>query len=684
MSAVILELPAMPHKRALFALLLAACAHTTMPTVEKGELPPITQPAATPAASSSAARRFTVLMAGSRAGSQIVTTNGNETTVDFEYNDRGRGPKTRTVYTLDAHALPLAEETTGNDYLKQPIEEHLVTTNGVAAWKNTSDSGTGNAGAFYSSYYGPPEEAGLLVRAAVENGGSIAVLPGGTATVHKVAESSPHGIHVTAYEVGGLGFSPFEVLMDDDMQLFGSVGSWQSVIREGFETDADALVKEQDARAKARVSELAKKYTHIPAGNRIIVTNARVFDPQSLKVSEPTTIVVEGNRITSVGKETERNAAELIDAGGKFVMPGLWDMHQHLGDIDGMLDIAAGVTSSRDLGNDVDFITDLKKKIETGEAIGPRLVLAGLVDGPGPFQGPTKLLVSTEAEAKKTIDMLASRGFEGLKIYSSVKPELVPFMTSYAHSKGMRVSGHIPAGMTASQAIDAGYDEIQHVNMLFLNFMPDVKDTRTPARFTEVAKRGADLDFSSPEFRAFEKKMLDHHTVSDPTLTTFEGMFTGHAGEINPAYAMVAERFPTQTRRFFLGGNLPVPDGMEERYHASYAKMIAMVNELYHAGVRIVAGTDDLSGFALHRELELYAKSGIPNAEVLRIATLQPAQILKRDKDLGTIEKGKLADFIIVDGDPTKNISDIRKVVTVVKNGKIYNPRELYSEMGVQ
>ncbi|HEX2120727.1 MAG TPA: amidohydrolase family protein, partial [Thermoanaerobaculia bacterium] len=292
-------------------------------------------------------------------------------------------------------------------------------------------------------------------------------------------------------------------------------------------------------------------------------------------------------------------------------------------------------------------------------------------------------LAATEEEAKKAIDFLVSRNYDGLKIYSSIKPELVPFMTRYAHEKGLRVSGHIPAGMTAEKAVDAGYDEIQHVNMLMLNFMPDVTDTRTPARFTEPAKRGADLDLKSPEVQRFIAKLKAKGIVVDPTVTTFEGLFTAGQGELDPSYAMIAHRLPPQMRRYLLTGGLPAPEGMRERYKASHRRMVDWVGELYRNGVTVVAGTDGLAGFTLHRELERYVSAGIPAPEVLRIATLVPAQVLKREQDLGTIEPGKLADFIIVDGDPTRNISDIRKVVRVVKDGKLFDPVAIYRELGV-
>ncbi len=652
----------------VFALFAAACASRPTTTQQQPQ--------------EEQTRRYTVLMSTNKAGSQVVTTRGDETIVDFEFNDRGRGPKLHTVMRVDERGIPVSLLTTGNDYLKTPVEERLTTSGDTVTWRNTSESGEGNAGAFYSSMYGPPEESAVLARALLKAGGSLALHPGGKATIRKAGEETLRGTHVTAYEIGGLGFTPYEVWLEDDLNLFGTVSSWSSAIREGFEGDTKKLIDAQDARAQARAAELAERLTISPV--RMIVVNARVFDPRTLTLSEPTTIVTSGDRIATVGNDSPYSAGEFIDAKGGVLLPGLWDMHVHMGDVDGMLNIAAGITSARDLGNDSDTIVALKEKIDAGEAIGPRLVLAGLVDGPGPFQGPTNLLAATEDEAKKAIDFLLSRKYEGLKIYSSIKPELVPFLTKYAHENGLRVSGHIPAGMRAENAVDAGYDEIQHINMLMLNFMPDVTDTRTPARFTEPAKRGADLDLTSAEVQAFIAKLREKNVVVDPTAAVFEGMFTARPGSLSPSYAMLADRLPPQIRRYLLTGGLPVPEGMDQRYRDSYAKMVELIGELHRGGVTIVPGTDGLAGFTLHRELELYVQAGIPPVEVLRIATLVPAQVMKRDQDLGTIEPGKLADFIIVDGDPTRNISDIRRVVRVVKDGKVYDPAAIYRELGIR
>ena len=157
-------------------------------------------------------------------------------------------------------------------------------------------------------------------------------------------------------------------------------------------------------------------------------------------------------------------------------------MHVHVGPTDGLLHMAAGVTSVRDLANDNDALLQIKRDIESGTMIGPRITMRGFMDGRGPYTGPTKVFVDTEAEARSAIDNYAKHGYDGIKVYSSIKPELMPTIIKIAHDKGLRVSGHVPAFMTAQQFVEAGADEIQHINMVFLNFFFDeVKDTRTPA-----------------------------------------------------------------------------------------------------------------------------------------------------------------------------------------------------------
>jgi imidazolonepropionase-like amidohydrolase len=513
-------------------------------------------------------------------------------------------------------------------------------------------------------------------------------LPAGEASIRRVGElnvsAAGKSQHITCYEISGLGFTPSPLWLDDRHELFASASSWSSVIADGWDSVVPQLLEAQDKWRDEAVSAAAARLTHTPAGGGIVITNARLFDPVTMTTTPGTTIVIRGNRIESVGIGIAApDGFERIDAQGRTVIPGLWDMHTHNSADDGMLDIANGVTSVRDMANDTDFLIDLRKKWDSGAAIGPRVIMAGIIDGPGKFAGPTKVLVDTEDQARAAVENYAKLGYEQIKLYSSVKPELVPVITASAHAHGLRVSGHIPAFMRAEEAVRAGYDEIQHTNFLFLNFWPDVADTRTPVRFTAVAERAAMLDLKSVPVQAFLDLLREKKTVIDPTVSIFEGMFTSRRGTMSPGYASIAERLPPQVRRGFLTGGLPVPEGMDQRYRDSFRNVLAMVKALYDNHIPIVAGTDAMAGFSLHRELELYVQAGIPPAEVLRIATLGAASVMKHDDVLGSLSPGKLADLDIIDGDPTVNISDVRRVVTVIKDGRVFDARRLAAEIGV-
>src|SRR5215470_4268383 len=294
--------------------------------------------------------------------------------------------------------------------------------------------------------------------------------------------------------------------------------------------------------------------------------------------------------------------------------------------------------------------------------------MAGFLDGRGAYHGPNKVFADTEEEARKNIDNYAKLGYVQIKIYSSIKPELVPKIAQMAHAHGMRVSGHVPAGMIARQFVLDGADEIQHMNFIFLNFMPQVKDTNSRTRFTEVGAHATEIRLDSDEVKDFVQFLKEHKTVLDPTLGVLESTFINRAGKIAPGVAAIADRLPAQIRRAFLGGGLPVPEGMDQRYLDSFQQFVKMTKIMYDAGIPIVAGTDGFAGFALHRELELYVQAGIPAPKVLQIATLGGARVMKRDSELGSIATGKLADVILVDGDPSERISDVRRVQTVVKD----------------
>ena len=670
---------------------LTAAACQTAPS-----RPPAT--AASPGIAAAAQPReihYGFLFSGNRAGSAVSRVEPDGTLVySFEFNDRGRGSNTTSRYRLDDKGLPVFLETTGNDYWKNPVAETFERKDGRATWKSSAEKGDREVRepAFFASLNAPPQESELLVRALLASPDHrIALLPTGEARLEEVTSlpvrAAGHSQTVHLYSIAGPGFTPGYLWLDDDRRLFASVGGWGALFREGWVDVVPDLTHAQDAAEKAWYRGLAGKLAHHPQGGGLAIRHARLFDPATGTTRPDTTVVVAGNRIQAVGPDGEVTippGVEVVDAGGKALLPGLWDMHVHLSEEQGIFDLAAGVTSVRDLANDVDHLLDMRKRWDSGEGTGPRVLMAGFLDGPGPYAGPTKALVSTEAQALEWVDRYAKLGYVQIKLYSSLDPRLVPPIVKRAHELGLRVSGHIPNGMSAEQAVRAGFDEIQHVNFLMLNFLDPKIDTRTPARFSEVAKHGAELDLHSQRVQDFIALLKARGTVSDPTLATFEGMFRTEAGEIDPGLAAVADRLPPQVQRGLYAGGLNPPAGEVQRYRDSYRTMQNLVKALYDAGVTIVAGTDAMAGFTLHRELELYVDSGIPAPAALRIATLGAARVMKRDGDLGSVAPGKLADMILVDGDPVARISDVRRVVLTVKDGVVYDPAALWREVGVK
>src|SRR4030095_12001180 len=422
-----------------------------------------------------------------------------------------------------------------------------------------------------------------------------------------------------------------------------SASSWFSVVPDGAESLIPQLRDAQQKTDAAWSERIARALVHVPRGD-LVIRNARLFDPRDLSVTPATSVVVSGEHIVRVGPDADVKPsanAEIIDAKGGFLMPGLWDNHQHFSDNDGALGLATGVTSARDMGNDTDTFLQRIARFDNGSELGPRILKPGIIDGTGDFAGPTKMRADTADQAIQDVDWYADHGYAQIKIYSSVKPELVPIIADHAHARGLRVSGHVPAFMSARQFVEAGADEIQHINFIELNFLfPDVKETRNRDRFIKVAEHAREFTPDKPEVREFIGFLKQHHTVLDPTMNAFEGLFSGDPTKAMPGLENIAPRFPPQVRRQLLSGALEVPKDKEAAYHDAFPAMLRLLKALYDAGITIIPGTDNLAGYMLHHELELYVRAGIPAPEVLRMETLTPALVMGVDKDGGVIAAG--------------------------------------------
>ncbi|MHB8215357.1 MAG: amidohydrolase family protein [Candidatus Sulfotelmatobacter sp.] len=636
--------------------------------------------------------RYSIVSNGRSAGGEADTYSPDgHIDSTYEFNDRGRGPKIEAHYMVAADGSPLRADITGNDYLKAPVDEHFPVESGMGRWKSTSENGQAAAPGFYVSNNGPASEGALLVAALLKAKGPVKLFPAGEARLEKMTdltvESHGQKMHVTEYGITGLSFDPQTLWLDDDQHFFATPGKWFAFIREGWEDTNDQLYaldrKAQDERLARLATELASHPRHALA-----IEHVRVFDSERASVQADQTVVIQGERINATGPSARVNIpkdAEIVDGTGKTLVPGLFDMHAHATAGDGILNIASGVTTVRDMGNDIDELKHLQDQWDSGTTIGPHVWKSGFIDGHGQYQAPTGLYADTLEEAQAAVNRYADMGYVQIKLYSSLKPEFVPGIVKTAHARGLRVSGHIPNGITASQFVEDGADEIQHINFIFLNFLAaKVKDTRTPERFTAVGDYAAKLDLQSKEVNDFITLLQQHHTTVDVTLATFEGMYNERPGKVSPDFAPVLNRLPAQVQRSAYSGGLPVTGENDQLYKDSYQAMLRMTKRMYDAGIPILAGTDSVAGIMLHRELELEVEAGIPPPKALQIATFNAAKLLKQDKDLGSIAAGKRADIVLVEGNPAEHISDIRRCRLVMKNGVLYKSADLYRAVGIK
>ncbi len=638
---------------------------------------------------------YTVFIAGQERGAMTVRTDPSGLRESrFQFIDRGRGPDTVTQMRVTADALPTLLTVKGVSYYKTAVDEQASRTGDVVTWKSDADAGSGPADAFYLANQGDPEVGAALARALLKApGGELALLPGGKARIEKAGERTLQGpdgpMQAYLYLITGLGYDAQPVWLDYRGELLVEGSSWLSVARKDLVADIPELVKAQDEILRTRAVAQAATLGRRPAGP-VAFRGVQIYDAAARTFRPDMTVIVRGGVIEAVGRAGAVKipaGAEVIDGKGRTLLPGLFDMHVHLSrDSGGLIDIATGVTSVRDLANDPDDLAARKASFDKGELVGPRVFMAGIIDGKGPLAGPTKALVDTPEDARRVVADWADRDYPQVKLYSSIKPELVPVLIAEAKSRGLRVSGHVPAGMTMEQAILAGYDEVQHANFWVLNFLgPDVAaKTNSPVRFTAVGEQGAALDLASGEVKAFVKLLKDRGIVLDPTMAAMEDALTGRRGAPSPSMAAIADRLPVVVRRGINGSGFAKTDEERVRFVQSYGRLREFLKLLHDEGVPIVAGTDGgAASFTLIHELELYVASGLSPADALYTATLGAAKVVRADDRLGSIEPGKAADLLLVEGDPSKAIGDLRKGVLVLKDGVIFEPDALYGAVGI-
>jgi cytosine/adenosine deaminase-related metal-dependent hydrolase len=643
--------------------------------------------------------RYVALVNGgtANAGHQWVTTEPDGTTkVDFDFKDNGRGPTLKEEYKLGADGTFVNYHVEGTSEIGAPVDETFARAGDNVTWKSTSDKG-GQAvqgTALYTPLGGTPQGFSVAFAALAKRvDGKLPLIPSGTLTYRKLGDAEVSNGNATRQvqlvSVTGIGFTPISawVTKDPSPRLFAFIfPGFLQLIEEGWEKSGATLETQQKGAEKELLVALEKRLAH-PLGGVTLIRNARIFDSEKATLGAPSDVLVENSRIIAIsdaGSEM-RKADHTIDAGGRILLPGLFDMHAHTSFWEGGLHLAAGITSIRDMGNNNDTLQQLIAQEQAGTLLAPHVIPAGFIEGKSPDASQSGFVISSLEEAEHAVDWYHEHGYPQIKVYNSFPKDILAETTAYAHSKGMRVSGHVPVYLRAQQAVEMGYDEIQHINQVLLNFLVDEKtDTRTPQRFYLPAEKVAGLDFDGKPVQDFIALLVRHKTVVDPTLTTFD-FIRQRDGDMSQAYIAVADHMPPDVQRGFHVGTMKIPDDAAyARYQKSYDKMIDFVGRMYKAGVPLVAGTDALAGFTLQHELELYVRAGMTPAQALQVATYNGAKYARVLDDRGVVMQGKRADLILVDGDPTKNIADIRKVVLVVKGDRAYYPNEIHEALGIK
>jgi len=644
-------------------------------------------------------RRWVIIVdSGNKAG-EIVESCGDsrDCTVRYLFKDNGRGPEILERIRYAADGTLERYVATGESTYGSPVDERFESRNGRAKWQSTAERGSNDAAA--GKLYLPLQGSGMVYEqmARLTAGGkTLGMLPTGevtrrTLTTLALGEGEQRReIELVAFS--GLGLTPDFVWITrgEAPQFFAYVIPGYAVtVPAGLEGLSARLIEAQKTAENQLLAGFVPRLS-MPLDGLSVIRNARLFDSEQARLHEGLQdIYILRGRIASIqpagaGLEAAQPLREL-DAGGRVMLPGLFDMHGHIGRWEGGLNLATGVTTVRDLGNDNPTVQQIIDETAAGTVFGPQIVPTGFLEGESPYSARNGFVISTLDQAKRAVDWYAAHGYPQIKIYNSFPREHLRATVAYAHERGLRVSGHVPAFLRARDVVEAGFDELNHINQVMLNFLVDERtDTRTLQRFYLPAEKTAGLDFEGPAVREFIDLLKARGTNVDPTLTTFD-FLRQRDGEMSAAYAAIADHLPVTLQRGLVSGGMRIPN---ERVHAlynrSYARMIDFVGRMHRAGIPLVAGTDAIAGFTLQRELELYVQAGIPASEVLRIATWNGAKYSRVLADRGSLEVGKLADLVLVEGEPTQDITAIRKVALVVTQGRGIDPSAVFRELGIK
>lgn len=431
----------------------------------------------------------------------------------------------------------------------------------------------------------------------------------------------------------------------------------------------------------------------------LIIRDVTVIDATGTPAQAHRTVIVRGGVIAEIASSA--SGAKLpgtqIDGTGKFLIPGLWDMHVHMvfgewfprgKEITLPLFIANGVTGVRDMGGNLETLLSWRKEIEAGRLLGPRMWISGpMLDGPKP-RFPDSIAITTPEDGRRAVDDLKKDGADFIKLQSLIPREAVFAIAEEAHKQGISFVGHVPDAVRASEASNAGQKSFEHLIGVFEGSSPledeFLKGAKGPGKFLST--------YDPARAAALFSLLAKNHTWQCPTLVWESGGNlideTDFAHDARAKYVPAAwkdvtwKKFTDQVEHEFNTDDLATRKRFVE-------KELEVVNAMHKAGVPFLAGTDTppgvyiFPGFSLHEELQRFVAAGFTPMEALQTATLNPAMFLGMEDRLGTVAKGKLADLVLLDANPLEDIRNTQKIAAVVVNGKYWSRTDLDKMLAV-
>ena len=592
-------------------------------------------------------------------------------TGELDLTERGGRLQVASSLRASSDLTPIEFTVKGKSYRFVTVDAAVKVAGGMATVTNLGETKTFEAPRrfFTAQSYAPLSARALLLRYWDSHGRppTLPVIPGEPTRdvrieprgTDAVVAAGGRAITLRRYSIDGIVWGHETVWVDETGRFAAIVSRVHILPLEGVRTDLkDALPALQRSAVADRMKDLARQRKEIAAvaENTFALTGAKLIDGTGRAPIADAVVIVRDGRIATVGPRATTpvpRGVRALDVAGAVIAPGLWDMHAHAAQIEWLpAYLGAGVTTIRDMGGETPFLTAMRDTVRAGTGLGPRVLLAGLVDGDAPG-GFGAVVAGTAEQGRAIVDRYKQAGFDQMKLYSLLQPDVVSAITARAHELGMSVTGHVPTSLGLTKAVEAGMDQVAH-----LPINGDPQSPQNRATIGLLAKRKVVFDPTLPW-----NELLGH--APETTLESFEPGFAHAPPALLANYRSVKNDTDAATAK--------------RRVRDSQT----MVKALFDAGVPIVAGTDGaLPGYSLLRSIEMYVEAGMTPMQAIESATRVPAESMGLSKDTGTIEAGKRADMIVLNADPLANISNIRTLRWVIANGRVMEPAKLWAAAG--